>query len=181
MKSRTFTFDKVGKKIVSKLPSFIVGVVIGFGGSLLIPRSIQTSMPLASPIAQLSPTVSPDNHADYTLDNLVIRLNEARISAGLTQLKTDSYLSVYAQQDLVDNCPVVSHDNFRTLYDKGIFKKYNQVGEVLASGQITPQQSVQAFLDSPTHKDVILSPSFTNVGIGLVAGKVNCVSFIVGN
>ena len=115
----------------------------------------------------------------FTFDNLLIRLNEARLEAGLKRLTTDSFLSKEADDDLVDNCPVTGHERFRAKVDRGVFRAYRQVGEVLSGGARTPQQAIEGLLASPTHKDAILDPSFARVGIGLRAGSVNCVAFII--
>ena len=39
------------------------------------------------------------------------------------------------------------------------------LGENLAGGQKSPQQVVQAWMDSPTHRDNILNPRFNELGV----------------
>ncbi|MBR6886852.1 MAG: hypothetical protein IKN16_00185 [Selenomonadaceae bacterium] len=39
------------------------------------------------------------------------------------------------------------------------------LGENLAGGQTTPKQVVQAWMDSPTHRDNILNPKFLELGV----------------
>ena len=44
--------------------------------------------------------------------------------------------------------------------------KYSAWGENIASGQKTPQQVVTAWMNSQGHRENILSPTFTKLGVG---------------
>lgn len=121
-------------------------------------------------------------HTDFTFDNVAIRINEVRLSRGLPQLMTDEYLSKEAQGELIENCPVSSHDNFRENVKSGTFKNYQQVGEVLASQEnMTPLQAVTNFMDSPTHADLIIGNyGWTMMGIGYTDSPIRCLAVIFG-
>ncbi len=40
-------------------------------------------------------------------------------------------------------------------------------GEIVACGQLTPEQAVQAWLDSPGHNAIMLDPNQVEVGVGM--------------
>ena len=46
---------------------------------------------------------------------------------------------------------------------------YTSAGENIAMGQTTPEQVVQAWMDSPGHRANIMNSSFTQIGVGYVA------------
>ena len=46
---------------------------------------------------------------------------------------------------------------------------YKAAGENIAMGQKTPEQVVQAWMDSPGHRANIMNSSFTHIGVGYVA------------
>lgn len=46
--------------------------------------------------------------------------------------------------------------------------RYNHIGENIAAGQSTPQDVVEAWMDSPGHRENILDPNFGRMGLGYV-------------
>lgn len=169
---------KKGKPKRVALPGVIGLMVLAFisGYTLRITSEDEPRVAVATP----TPTPTPDQYPEFTFDNMLLRMNEARLAANLEQVATDSYLTKYALEDLKNNCPISSHSNFRLWGDLGAFTRYIEVGEVLVSNIDTPQEAMDSFLKSPTHKDTILDPSYTRVGIGIVTSPVNCVSMIFG-
>jgi uncharacterized protein YkwD len=149
--------------------SFLLGALVGGWVFSLLPAGT-VSLPTSE---------QKDERAAFTVDNLLIRLNEARLEAGLAQLSKDTYLSQKSLEILEDNCPVTSHKNFDTLYDRGEFKKYSRIGNILNSNVATPKQSVEEFLKSPTHKDILLTKDAEFIGIGVRTSPVNCVSVLI--
>jgi uncharacterized protein YkwD len=165
----------------------IAGVVLGLFTGYVLGELGHSPAPKATPAvtvqaAQPVPTAAPDPHGLFTYDNVLIRVNEARLRAGLPQLYDDQYLSSEAQKDVSQNCPVKSHDYFRKEAAAGDFSKYVQVAEDLASGDLTPTQSVSGLLESPTHADIMVGKEngWTRLGIGIETSPVNCVSLIFG-
>jgi len=47
---------------------------------------------------------------------------------------------------------------------------YSRIGENIACGQVTPAEVVQGWMDSPGHRRNILTPEFTEIGVGYVTG-----------
>lgn len=108
----------------------------------------------------------------------VLRLvNQARQQVGHDPLQWDPILE--AQADAYA-CEMIHYDFFAhdnpvtgsTLSDRTdqFGYEYVWVGENLAAGQQTPQQVVDAWLDSPCHRKNLLHPAFRELGIGIREG-----------
>ncbi|AEV69732.1 SafA/ExsA family spore coat assembly protein [Acetivibrio clariflavus] len=112
------------------------------------------------------------------LENEVIRLvNVERAKAGLPQLTQNWQLSRvarYKSQDMIDkgyfahNSPTYGSP-FKMMESFGI--RYSAAGENIAMGQQSPSQVMNAWMNSPGHRNNILSPSFTQIGVGLAKDK----------
>jgi uncharacterized YkwD family protein len=105
----------------------------------------------------------------------VIRLtNIERERQGLAPLKTDARLTETAQEKSLDMASnhYFSHDSptygspFEMMDSFGI--TYYSAGENIARGQITPKEVVEAWMDSEGHRENILHPDFTHIGVGYV-------------
>ena len=103
----------------------------------------------------------------------VIRLvNEIRAGKGLTELKENWELTRAARiksQDMRQN-RYFSHTSptygtpFQMMKSFGI--SYRAAGENIAYGQRTPQEVVNAWMNSSGHRANILNSSFTQIGVG---------------
>jgi uncharacterized YkwD family protein/spore coat assembly protein SafA len=113
------------------------------------------------------------------LENEVIRLvNVERVKRGLQPLTANwevCRVARYKSQDMIDKnyfghqsptygSPFVMLDNF------GI--KFSAAGENIAYGQRTPQEVMNAWMNSPGHRSNILSSVYNQIGVG-VAKKAN--------
>lgn len=106
----------------------------------------------------------------------VIRLvNEKRASNGLKALNYDwelSRVARYKSQDMRDN-NYFSHTSptygspFNMIKNFGL--SYKTAGENIAKGQRTPSQVVNSWMNSQGHRENILNPSFTKIGVGYVS------------
>ncbi len=103
----------------------------------------------------------------------VIRLtNLERDKHGFKPLKLDESLANVARKKSVDMATnnYFSHDSptygspFAMMESLGI--KYYSAGENIARGQTTPSEVVQAWMDSEGHRENILHPDFTHIGVG---------------
>lgn len=101
-------------------------------------------------------------------------INQKRISLGLYPLTSNPKLAQsaegFSQYLATCNCEV-SHfgPNNMSPYDRMAAAGYrvDRGGEVVAAGQSTPQQVVQAWLDSSSHRPIILG-SYGEDGVGYV-------------
>lgn len=107
----------------------------------------------------------------------VIRLTNAeRQNRGLAPLQIDEEVSKVARiksQDMRDR-GYFSHQSptygspFDMLRNYGV--SYRAAGENIAAGQRTPQQVVQAWMNSQGHRQNILNSNYTHIGVGHVQG-----------
>lgn len=109
----------------------------------------------------------------------VLKLTNAeREKAGLSPCAADdTSLNRSARakaQDMATN-NYFSHDSptygdpFAMMRSFGV--KYQTAGENIAKGQPTPQEVVQAWMNSPGHRANILNGSYTHLGVGYVANN----------
>lgn len=113
------------------------------------------------------------------IENEVIRLvNVERAKAGLPALTANWELSRVARmksQDMI-NKNYFSHQSptygspFQMMENFGI--KFSAAGENIAYGQRTPQEVMNAWMNSSGHKANILGRNYTQIGVG-VAKKSN--------
>lgn len=112
-----------------------------------------------------------DNMSEF--ERRVLELTNAeRVSAGLPALTMHTQLSAVARRHSMD------------MYQRGFFSHvcpseitpfdrineasttWRSASENIGSGQRTPEQVVRELMDSPPHRDNILDPNFTHIGIG---------------
>lgn len=111
-------------------------------------------------------------------ENEVIRLvNIQRSKAGLQQLKTNWQLSRVARYKSADmaNKGYFAHNSptygtpFQMMESFGL--RFSAAGENIAYGQRTPAEVMNDWMNSPGHRNNILSPSYTEIGVGLAKNK----------
>lgn len=124
------------------------------------------------------------SQSSYTKE--VIRLvNEIRVQNGLGKLTEDWQLSRVAQyksQDMKDN-GYFSHTSptYGSPFDmmKSFGISYKSAAENIAKGQATPQQVVNAWMNSQGHRANILNKNYTHIGVGYVkSGNIWTQMFI---
>lgn len=115
---------------------------------------------------------APSTEAEAVL-NLV---NDERAKAGLKPLKMSEELRSIANlkaKDMADN-NYFSHTSptygspFQMLQDFGVH--YSAAGENIAAGQKTPQEVMNAWLNSSGHRANILNANFDTLGVGVYHG-----------
>ncbi|MGE5614052.1 MAG: SafA/ExsA family spore coat assembly protein [Bacillota bacterium] len=113
-----------------------------------------------------------------TQENEVIRLvNVERARAGLPALKTNWQLSRVARYKSADmaNRGYFSHTSptygspFRMMESFGL--RFSAAGENIAYGQRTPAEVMRDWMNSPGHRNNILSRNYTEIGVGLAKNK----------
>ena len=120
----------------------------------------------------------PDLQSVKNLENEVIRLtNIERAKNGLQPLMTNwelSRVARYKSQDMVDN-NYFSHTSpvygspFKMMKDFGL--SYTTAGENIAMGQRSPQEVVNAWMNSSGHRRNILNSSYNQIGVGLATNS----------
>ena len=117
----------------------------------------------------------------------VIRLvNAERAKQGLKALTANwelSRVARYKSQDMVDN-KYFAHNSptygtpFQMIRNFGI--SFRTAGENIAYGQRTPRAVVNAWMNSSGHRANILNASYTQIGVGYVAGGHYWTQMFVG-
>jgi len=112
--------------------------------------------------------------------------NQERTKAGLAPLKADYELNRVAREKSRDmsinnyfshNSPVYGSP-FDMMRSYGI--NYRAAGENIAKGQRSPQEVVQAWMNSPGHRANILNGSFTHIGVGYVEKGNHWTQMFIG-
>ncbi|MFZ0444614.1 MAG: CAP domain-containing protein [Bacillus sp. (in: firmicutes)] len=112
--------------------------------------------------------------------------NEQRRKNGLADLQMDTQLSQVAQtksQDMQKN-GYFSHTSptygspFDMMRDFGV--SYRTAGENIAQGQRTPQEVVNAWMNSAGHRKNILNGNFTHIGVGYEASGNHWTQMFIG-
>ncbi len=103
---------------------------------------------------------------------VVSLVNAARTKAGLKPLRASAELSRVARFKSADmrDRNYFSHQSpaygspFQMIRNFGV--SYRTAGENIAAGQRTPQEVMNAWMNSSGHRANILNPNYTHVGIG---------------
>jgi uncharacterized YkwD family protein/spore coat assembly protein SafA len=112
-----------------------------------------------------------------SIENQVIQLtNQQRAKNGLPALKADWELSRVARYKSVDmrDKNYFSHTSptygspFTMMKNFGV--SYRTAAENIAAGQRTPQEVVNAWMNSPGHRANILKSDITHIGVGYAEG-----------
>ncbi|HEY2421555.1 MAG TPA: SafA/ExsA family spore coat assembly protein [Neobacillus sp.] len=112
-----------------------------------------------------------------SIENQVIQLtNQERAKNGLKALTPDWELSRVARYKAVDmrDKNYFSHtsptygDPFTMIKNFGI--SYRAAAENIAAGQVTPQEVVQAWMNSSGHRANILNAQYNYIGVGYTKG-----------
>lgn len=149
-----------------------------------VQKPAQEAGTVNQPKPEAKPEVTPDKSTGEkqetsselsAFEQEVVKLTNAeREKQGLAALKIDTELSKVARaksQDMKDN-NYFDHNSptygspFDMMKKFGI--SYTTAGENIAQGQQTPEEVVQAWMDSPGHRENIMNSSFTHIGVGYV-------------
>lgn len=128
------------------------------------------------PVFKMNSTDDSEYILDDTYAEQVIALvNQERVAAGLEELIIDEGLCAAATIRVAEIQSLFSHTRpdgsscFTALEDIGV--QYSLAGENIAIGQASPQAVVQAWMESPGHRENILNPSFTRIGVASLANN----------
>ncbi|MGQ4645991.1 CAP domain-containing protein [Lyngbya aestuarii] len=98
--------------------------------------------------------------------------NKERAKVGVPPLQLNSHLGQAAQshaEDMAKN-GFFSHTGSNGSSTQGRVEAagyaWQKIAENIAAGQTTPQETVEAWMDSPVHKSHILDPELKEIGFG---------------
>ncbi|KKI89656.1 sporulation protein [Bacillus sp. SA1-12] len=143
------------------------------------PEQQEAAQPAEQQPAPTQTEQKPAEQASYQLSEyeqqVVDLTNQERAKQGLPALKVDLELSKVAREKSADmqRNNYFSHTSptYGSPFD--MMKKfgitYKAAGENIAKGQRTPQEVVNAWMNSEGHRKNILSSNYTHIGVGYVA------------
>ncbi len=118
--------------------------------------------------------------SDLTLQNILGGINEQRSLRNIPILSTDSRLSFAAQEksDDMQKRHYFSHKDpeGNYIWDKIVaagYTPYSALGENLAIEFYSTESLVQAWMNSPTHRENVLNENFKDQGMGLNLGDTS--------
>lgn len=125
------------------------------GGIVTVPVSVSPR--------PLVPSASADPRGEMIWENVLILLNEERLEAGLKQVPHNQAADAAAQKwaERIDSEGECRHDPDNSRY-----------GEVVSCGASTPRQAVEGWMESATHRDLILGTNLESIGIGISGDRV---------
>lgn len=141
--------------------------------------SAYSGMPAESVQAQ---TVYEAAYAKTTTDKtqfaakVVYLVNLERRQAGLKPLAIDAAVARAARLKAADMSRKQYFDHLSPTYGSpfNMLKlqkiAYRAAGENIAMGQRSPESVMKSWMNSPGHRDNILSPDFASIGVGYVDG-----------
>jgi uncharacterized YkwD family protein len=152
-------------------------------GTIIPPRQNPVTLPAPNPQTPRAgvnqpaqrPNTSTIKGISQIAQQVIELTNNERRRNGLPPLSADASLSSVAQTKTNDmNAKhYFSHTSptygspFDMMRDFGV--TYKAAGENIAMGQTTAQQVVTAWMNSEGHRKNILSPNYTNIGVGYTA------------
>ncbi|SDC25490.1 uncharacterized protein, YkwD family [Paenibacillus sp. UNCCL117] len=129
-----------------------------------------------------SPAAKPDTGTDTAsssayAEQVVALVNTERAKAGLSPLASNAPLTVMALDKAKDMYTNQYFDHTSPTYGspfdmmKAYGISYTYAGENIAKGQRTPEEVMNAWMNSQGHRQNILSPNFTQIGVAYYNGE----------
>ncbi|WP_282943583.1 CAP domain-containing protein [Paenibacillus sp. RC67] len=123
-----------------------------------------------------SQETATDSQSAYA-DQVVTLVNQERAKSGLPALTSDSKLANMAMDKAKDmyNKNYFDHTSptygspFDMMKQYGI--SYSYAGENIAKGQRNPQEVMNAWMNSEGHRQNIMSPNYTKIGVAYYNGE----------
>lgn len=114
--------------------------------------------------------------ADFTPEEIITQTNKKRQELGLSELRTDDALTLSARakgEDMLAKdywAHVSPNGGTPWSFFTGNGYQYKYAGENLARDFEAPKDVVNAWLESPTHRENLLSSKYQDIGVAVVSG-----------
>lgn len=140
-------------------------------------RALTALLIAAAFTAPLLAEVPPRTNDPITVENVLELINAWRDHYGLDPLEEDKRLSLAAEDRIIDmeerlywghNHPTEGGSPFVWLRKRGYISR--AAGENLSAGYETAWMMVLGWMNSPGHRDNILSPEFEHIGVAWIDG-----------
>ena len=150
----------------------------------------ETEPPETEPPKYDHPVYDISNHSVGSLEyEILAEINARRAEAGMSELKMDKKLCALATIRAYECTISFSHTRPNGSSCFSLLKEYNYKGGSLAgenllyaSSSYTAARLVDVWMDSTSHKNNILSASFTKAGIGIFysGGRIYVANYFAG-
>lgn len=115
--------------------------------------------------------IATNTDTNDTKSQIFDLLNDERVDAGLNKIKYLDDIEYMADTRAEELFDLFSHDRpdgskYSTVYDDDTDHWYYATGEILARGYTDIDELITAWMDSPGHKDVILTDYFRYMSVG---------------
>ncbi|SDP19108.1 uncharacterized protein, YkwD family, partial [Paenibacillus sp. yr247] len=123
------------------------------------------------------PAPKPVSSQSSFADQVVSLVNQERAKAGLSPLVMDKALSAMALDKAKDMYNNHYFDHTSPTYGSPFDMmnsysiQYSYAGENIAMGQQKPQDVMTSWMNSAGHRQNILSPNYTKIGVGYYNGE----------
>lgn len=136
---------------------------------------------IATPSIAFNQVKSGSTATPFSVTEVVDAINVARFEEGLPSLSSSTKLSLAAENkaahmvnyNYFDHYLSNAPDGLATPWDfiKDAEYRYVYAGENLAADFKDADKMIDVMLNSPAHRNNLLNPNFTDVGIGIVLGE----------
>lgn len=182
-----YTFGPASGQTGTKMPQQSTTPQTGQQATPVNPTAPRSAAPIVPKATQ---PAAPSTQSTAGISQMALQVieltNNERRKNGLPSLKADTSLSKVAQ--VKTNDMQVKHyfshtsptygSPFDMMRDFGV--TYKSAGENIAMGQTTAQQVVTAWMNSEGHRKNILSPNYTNIGVGFTQNGAYWSQMFIG-
>jgi len=157
------------KKLLYTIPILVITSLVGY--VYHIETNVEPTQPVASQEVVELPKVEPP-----TVERLLELTNAERVKAGVKPLVLDERLNQSAQKK-ADT--IVAEGNYSHVDTNGIYgikyieqyqSKCNFGGEILNNNSFNSNKTIESWMQSPTHRAVIIDNRYEYAGVGLNSG-----------
>lgn len=161
--------------------TFLSGLFLGIAISSFATGMLIDINPLDALAANILPPVfeRPADINDGYTRKILLLTNQEREKRGLKPLQENSALTyaAYLRANKIFEENEFSHEATRSAFDSEkvaevVGYRYRQLGENLAQGFNKPEEAIQKWIQSPKHKDNILSKDFDEIGVAALNGRL---------
>jgi len=121
---------------------------------------------------------APQDTPPEFVQRVVDLTNAQRAEAGLASLRLSPQLSQAAQSysEVLASSDCFAHTcgpvpEIASRIEGAGYGNWRVLGENIAAGYSTPEDVVEGWMNSPGHRTNILSPHFSEIGIGFIGGR----------
>ena len=162
--------DAMSRRTICLL--LVIGGLFGLSGA----SCFESALPVIVPVQPGDNTTDPGSQTTWT-DQVIEQVNAVRASNSLQPLAKNDLLTQAAQAyaERMADLNFLSHTDPETgslPWDRAaqVGYHYSMIAENIAGGQPTPQAVMDGWMNSPSHSTNILSPTLTEIGVGVCQG-----------